>query len=104
MIIGITKESWLESLSLKEGDEYLKLVDALVVVTDKDTEPQPPYYFVNGSYRSILTLLQGFSACKAYPQKTLFSVNFSLVEITEGMTPKKLKEEWDHELQSRHLV
>lgn len=104
MIIGITTENWIEQLELKQQDEYLKLVDNLVVVTDRDCEPEPPYYFIKGEYNKILALLQEMSLCKAYPQKTLFSVNFSLVEIPEGMTPEKLRKRWIHELQSRKLV
>lgn len=104
MIIGITTEDWIEQLELKQQDEYLKLVDNLVIVTDKECEPQPPYYFVKGEYTKVRSLLQELAVCKAYPQRTLFSVNYSLIEIPEGMTPKKLREVWVRELQTRKLV
>lgn len=104
MIIGLTTENWIEQLELKQQDEYLDLIDSLVIVTDTEFESQPPYYFVKGDYSKIYSLLKELSLCKAYPQKTLFSVNYSLVEIPEGMTPKKLKEVWVNELKTRNLV
>ena len=104
MIIGITKESWIESLSLKEQDEYLELVDKLVIVGSEEHEHEPPFYFVKGDYPQVLALLRELAICKSYPQRTLYSVNYSLVEIEEGVTAKQLQKEWLHELQSRNLV
>lgn len=103
-IIGITKENWIEQMDLKTQDEFLKLVDAVVVITDSFTDESAPYYFVQGEYSKVLSLLKGLSVCKAYPQRTLFSVNFSVVEITEGMYPEDLRKEWVNELQTRCLV
>lgn len=104
MILGVTKKSWIESLGLKEQDGYLELVDKLIIVTDEYQEHEPPFYFVKGDYDKILSLLRELALCKAYPQRTLYSVNYSLVEIKEGMTPDKLKGEWLDELHARNLV
>lgn len=104
MILGVTTENWIEQLELKHQDKYLELVDNLVIVTDTYHESEPPYYFVQGNYRDIVNFLKDMSVCKAYPQKTLYSVNYALVEIPEGMTPEKLREAWVNELRTRNLV
>lgn len=104
MLIGLTKETWIESLALKTQDEYLQLVDNLVIVTDRERENEPPFYFVKGDYDKIKSLLQGLALCKAYPQRTWFTVNFSLYEIQEGVLPSDIRREWQHELQTRKLV
>lgn len=103
-IIGITKEDWIEQMDLKTQDEFLKLVDYIVVVNDSFTANEDPYYFVKGDYDKVLSLLKSLSVCKAYPQRTLFSVNFALMEIKEGMYPEDLRKEWARELQTRCLV
>lgn len=104
MILGLTTENWIESLELKEQDKYLELVDALVIVSEKRKSAEPPFYFVQGDYSEIKRLLTSLSLCKAYPQRTWYTVNFSLFEIEEGMTPSIIKEAWINELQTRNLV
>jgi hypothetical protein len=106
MILGITKDSWIESLNPKEADEYFKLIDVLVVVTDdvEKTQHDPPYYYVQGRYNSIRELLHNLSVSKPYPQATRVTVNYSFVAIEEGMTPIKLKEAFINELQILELV
>lgn len=105
MILGVTRESWINSLPLKTSDEYLKLVDNLIIVSDSNyAGNDPPWYFVHGNYEEVVALLKEISVCKAYSQKTLYSVNYSIVEITDGMTPQKLREEWINELHARCLV
>ena len=103
-IIAISKESWIEQLDLKEQDKFLELVDAMVIVGDCETSAQPPYYFVNGDYDEVFHFMKKLALCKAYSQKTLFSSNYSLVEIKEGMTASDLRKEWVYELQCRNLV
>lgn len=104
MILGVTRDSWISTLSEEIRNEYLKLVDNLVVVSTTEKETNPPFYYVKGDYATVISLLKELSVCKAYPQKTLYAVNFSIVEIVPGMTPSKLKEEWLNELRTRHLV
>lgn len=104
MILGIIKKQWLDSQELKEQDKYLELVDKLVVVSSEPTPNEPPYYFVTGKYDRIVALLRELAVCKSYPQRTLYSVNYSLVEIPDGTTADMLKEEWLDELHSRNLV
>lgn len=104
MILGVTTESWIESLSLKEQDRYLDLVDNIIIVTNTDKESEPPFYFVKGIYSEVTRLLKELAICKAYPQRTWFSTNYALVEITEGLTPDKLRRNWVNELQRRNLV
>lgn len=104
MILGVTTESWIESLELKEQDEYLQLVDALVISTNQARENEPPYYFVQKPYEELLDLLQSLAMCKAYPQRTLYSVSFSVVAIPEGKTPAELRKEWIYELRTLRLV
>lgn len=103
-IIGISNESWIEQLSPKEQDKFLKLVDSLVIVGNCTTHAEPPYYFIRGVYEPVRQILQDLSVCKAYPQKTLFSSNFALVEIKDGMSADDLRKEWLHELRCRGLV
>ena len=104
LVVGITKKSWLERLPAKEADEFLTLVDSIVVVTDEDVDNEPPYFYVKGEYRDIFNLLQSLACCKAYPQKTLFTVNFCVVELTETTTPETLREAWLDELRVYKLV
>lgn len=104
MILGVTRGSWINTLTDAVRNEYLKLVDNLVVVTTEEKETAPPFYYVKGDYATVVALLKELSVCKSYPQRTLYTVNFSVVEISPGITPCKLKEDWLNELRTRHLV
>lgn len=104
MILGVTKLDWLERLAAREADDYLTLVDSIVVVTDKPMDNEPPYYYIQGDYNDVLDFIKGLACCKAYPQKTLFTVNYSVVELTDGMTPATLRKEWLDELRVCNLV
>jgi len=103
-VIGITKDEWIEQLSLKEQDKFLELVDNIIVVGKCITHDEGPYFFINGNYPEIYKLLSNLALCKSYPQKTLFSSNYALVEIKEGMTADDLRKEWVNELRCRNLV
>jgi len=103
MILGITTESWIDTLGFKVSDAYLKYVDKIIVVSSKDQYEEDPYYYVKGDYNEVHELLTSLALCKAYSQKTLFSANFSVVELT-GKTPTELGDEWRNEIKQRHLV
>lgn len=103
MILGITTEDWIDKLGSKKTDGFFSLVDKLVIVSDSEQYDADPYYYVKGDYKTVCSVLRNLSLCKAYSQKTLFSANFSLVELV-GKTPEDIKEEWCHELRQRHLV
>lgn len=103
MILGVTTEDWIDKLGSRQTDEFFSLVDKLVIVSDSEQYDADPYYYVKGDYKAVSTVLKNLSLCKAYSQKTLFSANFSLVELN-GKTPQDIKEEWCRELRQRHLV
>lgn len=107
MVLGISKIDWIESLTRRELKEYFKYIDKLVVVVDsKDdewTEDETILYRA-GDYRDILNTLQYWALCKAYPRKCLYSVNYSLIEITDGLTPNILRRRWEDELRNSGLL
>ena len=107
MVLGISKIDWIESLTRHELKEYFNYIDKLVVVVDsKDdewTEDETILYRA-GDYRDILNTLQYWALCKAYPRKCLYSVNYSLIEITDGLTPDILRRRWEDELRNSGLL
>lgn len=108
MILGLSRINWVERLTTSQLEAYFHLIDRLIVVVDSPedvwtTEDERVYYRY-GDYLHIYSTLEWLSVCKAYPRKTLFSVNFSLVEIPEGCTAEVLKRRWVHELQSRGIL
>lgn len=103
MIIGLARSSWIEQLGYKKADGFLNLVDAIVVVGSFKSD-ENPYYFVNESYEKVRRILTSFANLKAYPQRTWWTTNYSLVEIEEGVTPEILRKRWVDELRSRKLV
>lgn len=103
MIIGMLRQDWIERLGYKKADKFLELVDAIVVVGSIKSDERP-YYFVNESYDKIKRILTEFSNLKAYPQRTWWTTNYSLVEIEDGVTPEMLRKRWVDELRARNLV
>lgn len=107
MVLGISKIGWIESLTRRQLEEYFQCIDKLVVVVDsKDDEwtDDDKVFYRFGDYRDVLNTLQYWALCKAYPRKCLYSVNYSLVEITDGLTPDTLRRRWEHELKNSGLL
>lgn len=107
MVLGISKIDWIESLTRRQLKDYFQYIDKLVVVVDsKDDEwtEDDLIYYRSGDYRDVLNTLQYWALCKAYPRKCLYSVNYALVEITEGLTPEILRRRWEHELRNSGLL
>lgn len=107
MILGLSTISWIEQLTHRELLEYFELIDKLLVVVD---DPEDEWveddriYYRAGDYNKIRDIIKWWSMCKAYPRKTLYTVNYSLVEIPEGMTAEKLKGVWMNELRASGLL
>lgn len=107
MILGISRISWIEQLTHRQLLEYFELIDKLLVVVDDpedEWDEDDRIYYRFGDYNKIRDTLKWWSMCKAYPRKTLYTVNYSLVEIPEGMTAEMLKEEWTNELRVAGLL
>lgn len=107
MVLGISKIGWIESLTRRQLKEYFQYIDKLVVVVDsKDDEwtEDDTILYRCGDYRDILNTLQYWALCKAYPRKCLYSVNYSLVEITDGLAPEVLRRRWEDELRNSGLL
>ena len=107
MILGVSQISWIEQLTHKQLLEYFELVDKLLVVVDDpedEWDEDGRIYYRCGDYNKIRDILKWWSMCKAYPRKTLYTVNYSLVEIPEGTTAEVLKEAWINELRASRLL
>lgn len=107
MILGISTISWIEQLTHRQLLEYFELIDKLLVVVDDpedEWDEDDRIYYRCGDYNKIRDTLHWWSMCKAYPRKTLYTVNYSLVEIPEGTTAEVLKEAWMNELRATRLL
>ena len=107
VILGISKISWIEQLTSKQLNEYFNYVDKLLVVVNdvEDVwEDNDRIYYRKGNYDSILKTMKWWAMCRPYPRKTLYVVNYSLVEITEGCTPDVLKQRWLNELRNTGIL
>lgn len=101
MILGISTINWIEQLTHKQLLEYFELIDKLIVVVDNpddEWDEDDRIYYRMGDYNKIYDTVSWWSMCKAYPRKTLYTINYSLVEIPEGVTANVLKERWLYEL------
>lgn len=108
MILGLSTINWIEQLTTSQLEDYFQLIDRLVVVVDDPddnwTTEDGKISYRYGDYLHIFSTLEWWSVCKAYPRKTLYSINFSLVEIPEGCTPAVLRRRWLDELRSRRVL